>query len=142
APQRLLSAPALAATLGRFLAALHAAPSERMAQFVSPDQVPMAEWRDEAAENYTAVVKEIPATRRGPVEAFLTAAPPKADHRPPPRPGPTTACFPPTTTGKSSMSGPARPLRQPPASPPGATPHSPPPPATSPSSTATSARPR
>ena len=78
APQRLLYAPALAATLGRFLAALHAAPSERMAQFVSPDQVPMAAWRDEAAENYTAVVREIPATRHGPVEAFLTAAPPKA----------------------------------------------------------------
>jgi aminoglycoside phosphotransferase (APT) family kinase protein len=78
APQRLRYAPALAATLGRFLSALHAAPSERMAQFVSPDQVPMAEWRDEAAENYTAVVKEIHATRRGPVEAFLTAAPPEA----------------------------------------------------------------
>jgi len=78
APQRLLYAPALAATLGRFLAALHAAPSQRMAQFVSPDQVPMAEWRDDAAENYTAVVKEIPATRRGPAEAFLTAAPPQA----------------------------------------------------------------
>src|SRR5262249_7592930 len=79
APPRLPAAPAPAATLGRFPAALHATPSQRMAQFASPDQVPMAEWRDEAAENYTAVVKEIPATRRGPVEAFLTAAPPKAD---------------------------------------------------------------
>jgi aminoglycoside phosphotransferase (APT) family kinase protein len=74
--QRLAHAPAVAAALGRFLAALHAAPLEQMAQLVGPDEVPMAEWRDEAAMNYTAVMRTIPANRRGAVEAFLAASPP------------------------------------------------------------------
>jgi aminoglycoside phosphotransferase (APT) family kinase protein len=43
---------------------------------VGPDEVPMAEWRDEAAMNYTAVMRTIPANRRGAVEAFLAASPP------------------------------------------------------------------
>ncbi len=77
--QRLARAAVAAAALGRFLAALHAAPVEQMAQLVDPDEVPMAEWRDEAATNYTAVVTAIPANRRGAVEAFLGASPPDSD---------------------------------------------------------------
>jgi aminoglycoside phosphotransferase (APT) family kinase protein len=37
----------------------------------------LPEWRDEAAGNYAAVVREIPAARRGAVEAFLGTAPPR-----------------------------------------------------------------
>ena len=75
-PQRLTHAPEIASVLGGFLAALHAAPAEQMAQLVEPDEVPMAEWRDEAALHYTAVTGAIPASQRGAVEAFLGAAPP------------------------------------------------------------------
>jgi aminoglycoside phosphotransferase (APT) family kinase protein len=78
-PQRSACAPAAAAALGRFLAALHAAPVGQMAQFVDRDEVPMAEWREEAALNYAAVISAIPAHRREAVEAFLTAAPPDSD---------------------------------------------------------------
>ncbi|GAA2086846.1 phosphotransferase family protein [Actinomadura alba] len=74
--QRLVHGPAVAAALGSLLAALHAVPIEEMARFVGPDEVPPAEWRDEAAENYAAVFSEIPAVRRTHVEAFLAAPPP------------------------------------------------------------------
>jgi aminoglycoside phosphotransferase (APT) family kinase protein len=37
----------------------------------------MAEWRDEAAASYAAVVSAIPAAQRGSVEAFLAARPPR-----------------------------------------------------------------
>lgn len=76
-PQRLVRIPAVAAVLGEFLAALHAAPIQQMAQLVGPDETPLAEWRDEAASNYATVVAEIPAARRGAVEAFLGTAPPR-----------------------------------------------------------------
>jgi aminoglycoside phosphotransferase (APT) family kinase protein len=76
-PQRLVRTPAVAAVLGEFLAALHATPVQQMAQLVGPDETPMAEWRDEAAGNYASVAAEIPAARRGAVEAFLGTAPPR-----------------------------------------------------------------
>jgi len=76
--ERLTHGPVVAAELGAFLAALHAAPVERMARFAGPDEVPPAEWRDEAAETYPAVMSEIPAVRRKSVEAFLAAPPPDA----------------------------------------------------------------
>jgi aminoglycoside phosphotransferase (APT) family kinase protein len=75
-PRRLAHGPAVAAALGRFLAAVHAAPLAQLATFVGPDEVPMAEWRDEAAADYTAGISMIPAGRRGAVAAFLAAAPP------------------------------------------------------------------
>jgi aminoglycoside phosphotransferase (APT) family kinase protein len=75
--QRLAHAPVVAAALGTFLAALHAAPLEQMAQLVGSDEVPMGEWRDEATADYTAVISAIPAGRRGSVEAFLAAPPPE-----------------------------------------------------------------
>jgi aminoglycoside phosphotransferase (APT) family kinase protein len=75
-PQRLACTPAVAAVLGEFLAALHAIPIQQMARLAGPDETPLPEWRDEAAGNYAAVVREIPAARRGAVEAFLDTAPP------------------------------------------------------------------
>jgi aminoglycoside phosphotransferase (APT) family kinase protein len=75
--QRLAHAPAAAAELGRFLAALHATPARKMARLVGPDEVPLAGWRDEAAVSYATVTGAIPASRRGSVEAFLAARPPK-----------------------------------------------------------------
>lgn len=75
-PQRLAHAPKVAAALGGFLAALHAIPLNGVAQLVRRDEAPMAEWRDEAASNYAAVIKAIPANRRGAVEDFLAASPP------------------------------------------------------------------
>jgi aminoglycoside phosphotransferase (APT) family kinase protein len=74
--QRLVHAPAVAAVLGEFLAALHAIPIQQMAQLVGADETPLPEWQDEAADNYAAVVQTIPAARRGAVEAFLRTAPP------------------------------------------------------------------
>lgn len=74
--QRQVHMPAVAAILGEFLAALHATPIQQMAQLVGPDETPLSEWRDEAADNYATVVSEIPTTRRGAVEAFLRTAPP------------------------------------------------------------------
>jgi hypothetical protein len=75
--QRLAQAPAAGAALGGFLSALHAAPLGQMARLAGPDEVPMRGWRDEAAENYATIRTMVPATRRGPVEAFL-ATPPRA----------------------------------------------------------------
>lgn len=75
--QRLAHAPVAAARLGTFLAALHAAPVRKMAQFVGPDEVPMAEWRDEATASYVTVIDVIPSAQRGSVEAFLAAPPPE-----------------------------------------------------------------
>jgi aminoglycoside phosphotransferase (APT) family kinase protein len=75
-PWRPAHAAAVGIVLGTFLAAVHAAPLARMAAFVDPDEVPMTQWRDEAAGNYTAVIGAIPADRRRAVEAFLAASPP------------------------------------------------------------------
>ena len=82
--QRLARAPVVAAKLGTFLAALRAAPARKMARFAGPDEVPMAEWRDEAAASYATVADIIPPAQRGSVEALLAARPPGS----PPRPGP------------------------------------------------------
>jgi aminoglycoside phosphotransferase (APT) family kinase protein len=76
--QQLARAPVVAAKLGTFLAALHAAPARKMARFADPDEVPMAEWRDEAAASYATVADIIPPTQRGTVEAFLAARLPRS----------------------------------------------------------------
>jgi Phosphotransferase enzyme family len=76
--QRLARAPVVAAKLGTFLAALHAAPARKMARFAGPDEVPMAEWRDEAAASYATVADIIPPAQRRTVEAFLAARPPRS----------------------------------------------------------------
>jgi aminoglycoside phosphotransferase (APT) family kinase protein len=74
-------APAIAAELGRLLRELHAADPTRMAELVDRDQLAFAEWLDEAAERYAAVVETIPPAHRRAIAAFLRARPPD----PPPR---------------------------------------------------------
>ncbi len=75
-PRRAGWIPAIAADLGAFLAALHAAPAGQMARYVDPDETPLTEWQDEAAGNYDEVVDHVPAAYRIAVEAFLSAPPP------------------------------------------------------------------
>jgi aminoglycoside phosphotransferase (APT) family kinase protein len=77
----LLDTPAVdgvpvAAVLGELLAALHAAPAERMAKLVETDDLPLADWRHEAVETYAAIAGHVPAEFRRRVEAFLEASPP------------------------------------------------------------------
>ncbi|GAA4709748.1 phosphotransferase family protein [Phytohabitans rumicis] len=77
----LLEAPTVdgvrvAAVLGELLAALHAAPVERMARLVDADELALADWRREAVETYAAIAGQVPAEFRRRIEAFLEAAPP------------------------------------------------------------------
>ncbi|WNV88753.1 aminoglycoside phosphotransferase family protein [Umezawaea sp. Da 62-37] len=64
----------LGAVFGGYLAALHAVPVERMADVVGVDDDPLPQWLSEAAELYAP--DTIPPVHRGPVESFLSAAPP------------------------------------------------------------------
>jgi aminoglycoside phosphotransferase (APT) family kinase protein len=66
----------VAAALGGLLAALHAAPVERMAKLVGTDDLPMDEWRREARETYASVSAHVPSAYRRRVEAFLETSPP------------------------------------------------------------------
>lgn len=66
----------------RLLSALHAAPLDRMADLVDRDDPPLAQWRDEAAELYSALAGQVPVVRRGPIEGFLDAPPPQDAYRP------------------------------------------------------------
>jgi aminoglycoside phosphotransferase (APT) family kinase protein len=66
----------VAAALGGFLAALHAAPVERMAKLVGTDDLPVDEWRREARETYSAVSANVPSPYRRRIEAFLETPPP------------------------------------------------------------------
>jgi aminoglycoside phosphotransferase (APT) family kinase protein len=72
----------VAATLGGFLTALHAVPTDRMTDLVDTDDQPLAEWRREAAAIYPTVVGQIPSAHRRPVETFLDAAPPDDGYNP------------------------------------------------------------
>jgi aminoglycoside phosphotransferase (APT) family kinase protein len=72
---RLVHARAAGATLGGFLAALHAAPLAQMARLVRPDEVPLAQWREEATGHYAIVASMLPGACRERVEAFLSADP-------------------------------------------------------------------
>lgn len=73
-PERWRSARAasVARTLGELLAALHAARVE----LVDVEDVPLGEWLREAAESYRSIAAEVPANRRGAVDAFLRSPPP------------------------------------------------------------------
>ena len=66
----------IAATLGGFLAALHAVPAARMADLVDTDLHPLTEWRRQAAATYPTVARQIPVAHRIRVEQFLAAPPP------------------------------------------------------------------
>ncbi|GAA4449530.1 phosphotransferase family protein [Phytohabitans houttuyneae] len=68
---------AVAAALGGFLAALHAAPVERMGKLVATDDLPMDEWRREARETYASVSANVPSAYRRRVETFLETSPPE-----------------------------------------------------------------
>ena len=66
-------APSVAARLGAFLAALHAAPVDQMAELVGTDDQPLSGWLADAAADYAAVAEYVPAATRASVEAFLSA---------------------------------------------------------------------
>jgi aminoglycoside phosphotransferase (APT) family kinase protein len=72
----------IARRLGEFLAALHAAPAERMAELVEADDPPLEDWRREAAEEYAIVRPNVPAAHRRPIEEFLAVPPPIDGHAP------------------------------------------------------------
>jgi aminoglycoside phosphotransferase (APT) family kinase protein len=66
----------IAATLGGFLAALHAVPVDRLAGLVEPDDQPLPDWLADAAAQYATVAGHVPAAHRPAVEEFLAAPPP------------------------------------------------------------------
>jgi aminoglycoside phosphotransferase (APT) family kinase protein len=66
----------VAAVLGEFLAALHAAPAERFTGLVEPDDQPLDDWLRECAELFAANAARIPARHHRPIETFLAAPPP------------------------------------------------------------------
>jgi aminoglycoside phosphotransferase (APT) family kinase protein len=82
APRRAALAAPVATVLGGVLAALHAAPVDRLAGVVEPDPAPLAEWRDEAVELWPTVRDAVPAAHRPAVTAFLRAPLPPDGHRP------------------------------------------------------------
>ena len=67
----------VAAQLGGFLAALHATPPTRMASLVERDEQPLPDWLVDAAADYHTIAQRIPHQGRGPIEAFLSHAPPQ-----------------------------------------------------------------
>lgn len=69
--QRLAHGPSIGATLGEFLSTLQSAPAGPMADLVSTDIQPLAQWLREAAETYAVVAEEVPAVARPSVAAFL-----------------------------------------------------------------------
>ena len=78
--RRLTGGPVLAATLGDFLAALHTSPIDAMRAGVDADAVPLAQWRQEAAEFFVALAEHLPAVHQPSIEVFLSAAPPDDPH--------------------------------------------------------------
>jgi aminoglycoside phosphotransferase (APT) family kinase protein len=73
------SPAAVGATLGAFLAALHAVPAERVADLVEVDDTPPAEWLAEAAETWPSVAAHLPASFL-PARAPVPAARPVFSH--------------------------------------------------------------
>ncbi|MEU1979659.1 phosphotransferase [Nocardia sp. NPDC019309] len=65
----------IATALGRFLAAVHAVPVDRMADFVDADDQPKAVWLDEAARIYETIADMVPEAHRPAVAVFLDATP-------------------------------------------------------------------
>jgi aminoglycoside phosphotransferase (APT) family kinase protein len=74
--------PGIAAELGAFLEALHAADPEHWAGLADVDVVPLGEWLSDTAESVAAVFSSIPPERRPAVEAFLAAAVPDGGFEP------------------------------------------------------------
>ena len=72
-PQRLTHGTSIGAVLGELLAAMHAVPTDRVADLVSADDRPLVERRHEAAETYETVAGKVPSAHRRPVEASTLA---------------------------------------------------------------------
>jgi aminoglycoside phosphotransferase (APT) family kinase protein len=70
--------PQVAARLGEFLAALHAAPLDPIAELAGTDDQPPSAWLADAAADYAAMAENVPADARASIEAYLSAAPPEA----------------------------------------------------------------
>ena len=62
----------IVADLHAFLAVLH----RTRIDFAEPDEVPLQEWLDEAADNYKSVTAHVPAAHHRPIATFLDTAPP------------------------------------------------------------------
>jgi aminoglycoside phosphotransferase (APT) family kinase protein len=73
---RMAAAPRLGATLGAFLAALHAVPEASVRELVEVDDWPPEEWQAEAREHYAEVARHVPAEYRGRIETFLRSPAP------------------------------------------------------------------
>jgi aminoglycoside phosphotransferase (APT) family kinase protein len=80
--QRSAHGASIAATLGEFLAAMHAVAVDRMTDLADTDSQPLAEWRREATQTYATIAGRVPQVHRGPVEAFLAAPPPPDRYSP------------------------------------------------------------
>jgi aminoglycoside phosphotransferase (APT) family kinase protein len=80
APQRSTHMRSIAAVLGRFLAALHTAPADRMADLVGTDDEPKELWLAEATATYETIADAVPRGHRAAVEAFLATTPPADRH--------------------------------------------------------------
>ncbi|MCX4094418.1 phosphotransferase family protein [Nocardia sp. alder85J] len=80
--RRALHANSIAETLGRFLGALHAVPTERFADLVEVDMQPPEQWLVAATECYESAVGEIPHTQQDAVERFLATPPPAEPYEP------------------------------------------------------------
>ncbi|MET8795674.1 phosphotransferase [Nocardia sp. NPDC004568] len=72
----------IAAVLGKFLAALHGAPVDRVVALVDADDQPNRLWLDEAGQTYDTLAGEVPPAHRPAVEAFLGAEPPGDSYDP------------------------------------------------------------
>ncbi|MGW4330090.1 phosphotransferase family protein [Nocardia sp. NPDC004573] len=75
AARRAVHVRSIAAVLGRFLAALHAVPVDRMADLVDTDDQPEALWLDEATQIYETIAGMVPQAHRPAVEVFLDTTP-------------------------------------------------------------------
>lgn len=73
-PQRIPAS--FAGAVATFLARLHAAPVARMRALVDTEAASPAQWLAWARDEYAPVAGELPAHRRGSVEAFLARRPP------------------------------------------------------------------
>ncbi|GAA1400948.1 phosphotransferase family protein [Catellatospora coxensis] len=70
----------IAATLGEWIAALHAQPVERWSGLVDVDDQPPAEWLREAAELHEGVAEHVPPAHRRAVAEFFDSPPPERGH--------------------------------------------------------------
>lgn len=78
--QAVMEPERFAPALGAFVSGLHAAPVATMSQLVPHDDDALLAWRDDAAEDFRAIVAILPAGARRRIERFLEDAPPEEEH--------------------------------------------------------------